>query len=318
MDLRQQAKRTGLLGLALLVVAGAWWPGTLLDWLVTLAATTVVPWGLALVGGTESKIWRAAVGLAPLGAVGGALTWLAPVGSPKAITGVAMHAIVTALAALHGLQRLRARGLSPLDELAIDVGLLLLPIGAVWWIASRAGVQLLGFQEPIVELTAAHFHYAGFAAPLVIGGVGRIVLAPKGPAHLTYRVGALIVCAGVPLTAIGIATSRVLERPAAVTLALGVVIAASQIAVRAPIRARERSRVAPLMLIVSGATLLVTMALATLYALTGTAAHYGAGSRLIPIERMVQFHGAPNAVLFATLGLGALLVVDPAPRHSAV
>jgi len=33
-------------------------------------------------------------------------------------------------------------------------------VGALWLAASRTGMQLFGFREPIVLLTAIHFHYA--------------------------------------------------------------------------------------------------------------------------------------------------------------
>src|SRR5205823_4251728 len=134
----------------------------------------------------------------------------------------ALHVVVCALAALHGLARLasrrarhRAFGASaapsartsgrfgPPQEIAIDVGLLLLPVGALWLLATRAAIAPLGFQEPIVMFTAAHFHFAGFAAPLILGCVGRFLYGTDRPPR-AYVVAVIAVCAGVPLTAIGI------------------------------------------------------------------------------------------------------------------
>ena len=40
-------------------------------------------------------------------------------------------------------------------------------LGAAWLVVSRAGLRPVGFQEPIILLTAVHFHYSGFATALI-------------------------------------------------------------------------------------------------------------------------------------------------------
>jgi hypothetical protein len=55
--------------------------------------------------------------------------------------------------------------------------MLYLPIGGAWLVASRLGIQPLGFGDTIVLLTAVHFHFAGFAAPVLAGLAGRTVAA---------------------------------------------------------------------------------------------------------------------------------------------
>jgi hypothetical protein len=42
-----------------------------------------------------------------------------------------------------------------------------LVLGAAWLVLSRAGFRPMGFQEPIILLTAVHFHYSGFATALI-------------------------------------------------------------------------------------------------------------------------------------------------------
>jgi len=42
-----------------------------------------------------------------------------------------------------------------------------LVLGAAWLVLSRAGLRPMGFQEPIILLTAVHFHYSGFATALI-------------------------------------------------------------------------------------------------------------------------------------------------------
>ena len=76
--------------------------------------------------------------LAPFGAAAGVLGWLAPPGHPFAIAGAIVHALVCVTAGLLGLTRLWSRrtksgpvfGFGPLHEIAIDVGLLFLPVAS--------------------------------------------------------------------------------------------------------------------------------------------------------------------------------------------
>ena len=75
--------------------------------------------------------------------------------------------LVTALVALLGLQRILKRGLAPIEETAIDVGLLYLPVGGGWLVLSSAGLTPMNFSAEIVLLTAVHFHFAGFSAAVL-------------------------------------------------------------------------------------------------------------------------------------------------------
>jgi hypothetical protein len=242
--------------------------------------------------------------VAPVGAAGGILGWLDDPGSPRAIAGAAAHALPCFVAGVLAIERiwpmLRTKKLDPLPELAIDVGLLFLPAAAVWLLASRAGMPLAGFQEPVVTFTAAHFHFAGFAAPIVLGGVGRML----GPDARLYRIGTLAVCAGVPLTAIGIATNHTVEQISAVTVASGMLCASIVLVFYAsPIATSFLGR---LLFIVAGTSLLMTMALAATFALTSSA---GRGSSLegaVTVQTMIDFHGAMNAIAFACSALVAL------------
>jgi YndJ-like protein len=46
-------------------------------------------------------------------------------------------------------------------------------LGAAWLVLSRAGFRPMGFQEPIILLTAVHFHYGGFATALIASATLR-------------------------------------------------------------------------------------------------------------------------------------------------
>src|SRR4029077_12231627 len=81
--------------------------------------------------------------------------------------------LVTIVIAARGIARLHGRGLRDLADLAIDAGMFLLPVGGGWLVLSRLGVRPLGFEEPIVLLTAVHFHYAAFTTLILIGLSGR-------------------------------------------------------------------------------------------------------------------------------------------------
>ncbi|HEY8077930.1 MAG TPA: YndJ family transporter, partial [Labilithrix sp.] len=234
-----------------------------------LATTTIVPLGVALArprGGSALRLYRVIVYALPFDAACGVLGWSAAPDDTGAIVCAGVHVVVSAMIGIFGLARLASRRrklLASPEELAIDVGLLLLPIGAAWLFASRAAMKPLGFEEPIVLFTAAHFHYAGFAAPVVLGGVGRLA---SDAAPRAYRVAAASVCAGVPLTAIGITTTHTVEVASAILLACGMLVASALMVFVASPRAWSRSPIAACVLACAGLALVGTMALAATFA----------------------------------------------------
>jgi hypothetical protein len=118
-----------------------------------------------------------------------------------------------------------------------------------------------------------------------------------------YRIGTITVCLAVPLTAVGIATDRRLEAPAAILLACGMLLSSFVVGVSGARRAFAISKPAALLLVVSGITLLFTMSLAAAFAATGSAGRVLPSVPIVSIARMIELHGAPNAVLFALAGL---------------
>lgn len=275
-----------------------------------VAVAVVVPLGLALAATEPSLPLRAAATLLPLDALVVNLGFHAPTGSLGAVACAAVHFLVCAAIGLHGLTRAwrrRATRFLPLSELAIDVGQALLPVGAIWLAASRAGVGLMGFREPIVFFTGAHFHYAGFAAPVVIGATGRFLAErPRVP----FAIAAGVVCAGVPLTAVGISTTHTVEVSAALFLAAGMLVASAMLAVVAARAAWSRSRAAAGLFVIAGLTLLGTMALAASFATTSSAGRGSTLDPLIPMPTMIALHGGGNAFGFALAALVALTLID--------
>ena len=209
--------------------------------------------------------------------------------------------LFTFCAGLYGLLRHLPHGFVDAGEVCLDAALLFLPVGGIWLMASRLGLPLMGFQEPIVLLTAVHFHFAGFAACLLTGLSGRLGL----PRRL-YR---LIVCgvlAGIPLLALGIAFAPVLEVISALVFALSLsglaLLWLSRWAQLGPGR---------YLLALSAASVLVSMGFALSYALSEFL-----GLVWVPIPVMVQNHGALNAIGFALLGLLAFRRINPKPLVS--
>ena len=212
--------------------------------------------------------------------------------------------LTTFFITLSGLDRLWQRWKSnhsifPLEELCIDAGLAYVVVGSGWLFLSRLGLNPMNFSDTIVLLTAVHFHYAGFAAPILTGLAGRKI--QTGIARKVYRVAATGIIAGPPLVAAGITLSRSVEVFSAITLALSLfVLAMLTMFVLAP----AMKPVPRLLLILSSMSVIVTMMFACLYA-------FGrfAGVETVNIPLMAQIHGISNAFGFVLCGLLAWHIV---------
>ncbi len=280
--------------------------------LVLLAATTAVPLGLALSRtGASSPVplaYRLAVRAGLPASCAALAGHLLPVG-PLAFALALPWLSTTALVAFAGLPLLHARGL-PLEERAIGAAHVYLPVGAIWLAASRLGVPLLGFHEPIVVMTAAHFHFAGFAAPLVCGLLGR-ALPQKG---VLYKITAILVVLGIPMVAAGIQGSRIVERASGSLLGFAMLLLAGQLALGMGPRALATRSLqgagAALLFVIAATALLGSMSLAVIFANTGSAGRGAEEVPLISIGTMVALHGTANALGFALPSLVAFTLLD--------
>jgi hypothetical protein len=167
-----------------------------------------------------------------------------------------------------------------------------LAVGGGWATLSRYGARPLDFSAVIVLLTAAHFHYAGFARPLLTGLAGRD--RPGVPA----RLAAWSVMLGVPLVALGITVGR--ELPVVEWLAASFLSAGCLLVCFLQLRAAARGGfgVRKVLPAVSGLALVAGMALAATYAL-GVYRH----AAWLSIDTMIPWHGSLNALGFALPGL---------------
>ena len=292
MDLRKWRQRSAIAGGAAWLAAAAVGFGARLDlieMLFLLAPLVIVPLGLELVAPHAGGllVFRAATLLQPFAAVTAALSfWLDP-GLPAALAACAWLLVATlaALPAIFSVPR-------TLVEACERAALLYLPAGGGWLVLSRLGAAPLGFEEPIVLLTAVHFHYAGFAAPLLAAAVGR-ALAVGWPRFL-FRFAAGVAVAGPALLAAGFVVSPRFKVIAALLLAAGL---AALSAVTFAGLGHVRRGVARAFAAVSAA-LLPGMALAGVYA-----AGEFAGRPWPDIPQMAALHGVANSIGFALCGL---------------
>ncbi len=247
--------------------------GDVVSRLVYLAMLVYVPLAARLLLGPSP--WReflvvASAAVAVSGGPGAAYLWLATT------IGLAFAAL---LAAGSGLSSWLA-----LFPLSYPV------VGAGWWLASRQGWTPLGFTEPIVSLTAAHFHHAA-VTPLV----SAVLLLREGGS----RSLAVSLCLFPPLVGLGITFSPALELVAAVGFA-GALVALSIQQLAHSRRVFAQSQLAGGLLGAGAVFLALGMALGAWYAV---GQYTGLGAPSIPT--MVQTHAVLNGGGFgATTLLG--------------
>lgn len=286
-----------------------------IGYLLSFAALVVVPLGASLAPDPRHDdttwLYRLAARAHPVAAVAAVAALLQPAGILAAAL-AGLWLLQALLLAGFGAWRRLYRSGRQLDELAIDVALLQLSIGAAWWIATCAGWSL-GFSDLIVQLTAIHFHYAGFAAPLICGLAGRGLDPGRRRLHGLYRAAGWTVMLAVWIVAAGIGISAIpglpvrvsapIELAGSVLLATGMLLLAGLLGLHLPRRAPAAAGV---LLAAAGLSLALPMALAVAYA-----AGRLYGWPLITIPEMARWHGTLNAFGFAGAGLAGFALWRP-------
>jgi hypothetical protein len=181
--------------------------------------------------------------------------------------------------------------------------MLYLPVGAAWLLASRLGIQPVGFGDTIVLLTAVHFHFAGFAAPLLAGMAGR-ALDQSGSLSRVFSLTVICIIGGTPLVAAGITFSPRLALIGAAIISAGLILLA--ILVLGWIVRSVNSFVAQTLLVVSSLSSVFAMILACLYAYSLVAK-----TVIVDIPQMALSHGILNSFGFALCGLLAWSLILP-------
>ena len=268
--------------------------------LLLLSPFVLVPLGISLATGAdtgpEMPTSHRLSSLAPLLAATAAASFVPKPGVSAALISVPWMLYTLAIATV-GATRLLSRRTLVCAGIGADAGLVFVAVGGVWLTISRAGLNPLGFSDAIVELTAVHFHYAGFALPIVAGltasRLNRSVLVP------------LAVVIGVPLTAAGIVAGGWLEWTAATAMSIAGLATAGlllQLGARQTGSARWLTAMA-------GLALLAGMSLAF-----GWAWSIRFGWDFLGREAMAAAHGSLNALGFGLLGLIGLNLLPAARR----
>ena len=176
-------------------------------------------------------------------------------------------------------------------------------VAAVSLFASRAGLELFGIGEPIVELTAVHYTYAGVTALVLAGAAAREAEASGRGRRLAF---VAVACTAIapPLVAVGFTTrAAVPQVGGAVLMTIGVWSTAA-LQLRTAL-ARGWSP-AGMLLAISGLSIWITMILAVAWA---AGQHWNVPA--LSIQDMARTHGIANAVGFCLAGLTARRIDTP-------
>ena len=176
------------------------------------------------------------------------------------------------------------------EQLCYSAALVYVAVGGTWAMVSRSGMQVMDFEPTIVLLTAVHFHYAGFALPLLSGLAIRTMTR-----HHLARLMILLIIVGIPLVGVGIAGDPLVEIIAVGILTTGCVGLAL---VQMGIALRCSLEPARGLLLVSSLSLLLGMLLAVIYGI----GEYR-GEQLLGIPLMIPLHGIANSAGFSLAGL---------------
>jgi len=255
-----------------------------LNLVITLGMLIVVPLGLRLVPALPGWLPRAyAVGAVP----GAVALWLHR--GPVAASLSTVYAATAIGLAAYGVLRVAApspRGLAMLTATTSP------SVAAIALVAERAGYPLFGFPIRTLSLTVAHFHFAGFAAALVVG----LVCVSTSDSRQA-RIAALCVPSGTAVVLVGFFAGDGVQLAGAAVLTAGLWLAA--FVIWRDVFPGVSDRMTRVLLGTSAAVLVPSLLLALSWAL-GRAA----GLPHLSVEWMIATHGVANAVGF---GLCAML-----------
>ena len=201
--------------------------------------------------------------------------------------------LVCAAFAGDGLRRFWVAGTKSFAQFCFAVGEGYLLVAGMWLVASRAGVQLLAFHEPIVLLTAVHFHFAGFASAVLAGLTDEAFAGFRGRRFL--RAALLSVVLGPGLLGLAFLLGPKVKLAGALLIALGQLGLAGGM-VRIGIVARNS--IGRWLLFVASASVSAGMILAAVWAV----GEYPLQA-FVNIRQMAELHGVLNAVGFVVCGL---------------
>lgn len=268
--------------------------------LFLLAPLVTIPLALRLVlagegQGIAKSLFRLTLILQPAGALLAVGSFAFPAGQWAGAPAAGWLA-VTACVGLCGLVGMLQRGIPLLERACLNLGMVYLPFEGFWLVASRLGMHPAGFNEPIVLLTAVHFHYAAFASPLLAGMTGIALHAASESRHKLFPGVAWSVMAAPAILAAGWALgSPLLKLVAAFALAGGLLLVVGLTFLVIP---HFRNALAGALLVLSGLSVVAGMCLVCVYA-----GGEFIGMKPISIPQMTVSHGILNSLGFTLCGL---------------
>jgi hypothetical protein len=282
------------------LVAGFWigWVQlSMVEILFLLAPLIAVPLAVSLtpslddparlVGRKSGRSWIifAAAGLATL-------SLFQPAG-PKAAALASAWFFVCGWLGVEGLRRFLKYKTQSFSQFCFAVGEAYLIVGGTWLVISRLGLQPLGFQEPIVLLTAVHFHFAGFLSAVLAGLTYERLRESRWSKPLRVALAGAVI--GPGLLGLAFLVSPKLKLAAVMLIVAGQFgLAAGTIRVAAGMDHLAGRT----MLFFSSGCVLAGMVLAATWATGEYPLH-----PFVDLARMEKYHGVLNAVGFGVCGL---------------
>jgi hypothetical protein len=217
------------------------------------------------------------------------------------------------LLAISGVIRFVNGAYMRLDSACAALAFIYIAVGGAWLVASRLGLTPIGFQEPIVLLTAVHFHYAGFAAPLLARSAGRALPVRSGGGAMAalFRGIVTAVLLGPGILAAGFVVGPRVKLLAAIILAtaeIGLAIS-FLFALR-----KIQSDAAKVLIAISALSVIFSMAMAGLWAV----GEYPL-QPFVHLAEMARLHGTANAFGFTLCGLlGWIVASSTALTHESL
>lgn len=210
---------------------------------------------------------------------------------------VLTYLLSTLIVASHGVNRFLRRGFVNTAEIMIDIGLVYIVMGALWFLAFHLQFDT-GFSPIITWLTAIHFHYSAFLLCITVGLIGRL--------HMTryYKFCCAVIAAGPMLVAVGITFSRIVEI-ISVSLYVLAIFSISFFVMKWPL-----PRVQRLFIRLAFLTLCFTIIWSFLYAYSNLT-----GTNLVDIPDMLNFHGLLNCLGFGISVVIAWSLLLPSSKH---
>ncbi|WP_240793393.1 YndJ family protein [Psychrobacillus vulpis] len=194
----------------------------------------------------------------------------------------AIYLLFTFVVALYGLGRFIRRGFAHLEEFSIDVGMMYLFIGGVWFFASVAEINT-GFPPIITWLTGIHFHYSAFLLPIFVGFIGRLYKTT------IYKVVCTIILISPIVVAIGITFFHWLEVVSVLLYIIGI-YGLIILTFKTPFT----NTLQKYLIRISFGALGITIIFSLLYAVRIST---------VSIDFMLRFHGLFNCILFGLFGV---------------